>query len=673
MTIQNYSCFIACCLILTGTVVHAQDKMPVKFGKITPQDFTVTAGSLDSVADAVVVADFGTSAFVGNTRGWFTLEFHHTKRIRILKRAGFDAANITIPLFIAGTDVEKVEGLHASTYTLENGKVVETKLDSKSIFTDKISRSWIEEKFTFPALKEGAILEYSYTQTSPFLHNLQPWEFQAEYPCLWSEYQVDMPDFFKYVTLSQGYLPFKVNTRDSRQVNFHMTEPGGSGRDEQYAFDDNVVTHRWVMSNIPAFKEEPFTTTVDNYVAKIEFQLSAYQFPNMPYEDKMGNWVSLSEGLLKDDDFGVDLFRNNSWLDDDMKTITKGATGNLEKARNINAYVRDNFTCTSHSSLWLSNPLKTVYKNKNGSEADLNLLLTAMLIHEKIKVDPVILSTRDHGFTHQLYPLLSRFNYVIARATIDSVQYDLDASEPWLGFGRLPVRCYNGYARVLDKDLPMAADLEADSLIEGKATLVIINNDDKVGLLGQFQSLPGYAESCDIRENLKQHGEKEYLKKLQTSYSGDALISNLALDSLKLPDQPLAIEYDLQLTPDTTSDIYYFNPMLGEAYKENPFKAAERQYPVEIPFAMDDTYTLNMEIPKGYVVDEIPKSAKVLFNTDEGFFEYLIVKDNERVQFRCRIKLKKANYKPEDYATLRDFFGFVVKKESEQIVFKKIK
>jgi hypothetical protein len=88
---------------------------------------------------------------------------------------------------------------------------------------------------------------------------------------------------------------------------------------------------------------------------------------------------------------------------------------------------------------------------------------------------------------------------------------------------------------------------------------------------------------------------------------------------------------------------------------------------------MDDTYTLNMEIPKGYVVDEIPKSAKVLFNTDEGFFEYLIVKDNERVQFRCRIKLKKANYKPEDYATLRDFFGFVVKKESEQIVFKKIK
>ena len=38
---------------------------------------------------------------------------------------------------------------------------------------------------------------------------------------------------------------------------------------------------------------------------------------------------------------------------------------------------------------------------------------------------------------------------------------------------------------------------------------------------------------------IKEHGEKEYLKKLQTSYSGDAVISNLEIDSLQLPDQPL--------------------------------------------------------------------------------------------------------------------------------------
>jgi hypothetical protein len=80
-----------------------------------------------------------------------------------------------------------------------------------------------------------------------------------------------------------------------------------------------------------------------------------------------------------------------------------------------------------------------------------------------------------------------------------------------------------------------------------------------------------------------------------------------------------------------------------------------------------------MEVPEGYTVDEMPKGAKVLFNDTEGFFEYLLQRNGDNIQFRSRIKLNKANFKPEDYATLRDFFAFIVKKQSEQIVFKKKK
>jgi len=155
--------------------------------------------------------------------------------------------------------------------------------------------------------------------------------------------------------------------------------------------------------------------------------------------------------------------------------------------------------------------------------------------------------------------------------------------------------------------------------------------------------------------------------------AGRSVFSNLELDSLKQPDMPLAVAYDLKITPDPATDVFYFNPMLSEGYKENPFKAAERVYPVEMGGTMDETYVLNMEVPEGYVVDELPKSAKVLYNDDEGFFEYLVVKGSEGIQFRSRLQLKKANFKPEDYNTLREFFGFIVKKESEQIVFKKKK
>ena len=90
-----------------------------------------------------------------------------------------------------------------------------------------------------------------------------------------------------------------------------------------------------------------------------------------------------------------------------------------------------------------------------------------------------------------------------------------------------------------------------------------------------------------------------------------------------------------------------------------------------MPYSTDETYVFSMEVPEGYSVDELPKSAKVAFNSDQGYFEYLVQAGAGQIQMRCRVKLNKAQFQPEDYSALRDFFGFIVKKESEPIVLKK--
>lgn len=92
-----------------------------------------------------------------------------------------------------------------------------------------------------------------------------------------------------------------------------------------------------------------------------------------------------------------------------------------------------------------------------------------------------------------------------------------------------------------------------------------------------------------------------------------------------------------------------------------------------MPYTRDDVYVLNMEIPKGYKIDELPKSARVMLNENEGSFEYLISADANYIQLQSRIILKKANFTGDDYQTLRDFYGFIVTKQAEPIVFKKIK
>jgi hypothetical protein len=657
-------------LLVVSLSVNAQEKSNAKFGKISPQDFVLPEDA-DTTHGAVILADIGEAYFEGNAKGWFSLLFKHFRRVKIINKNGFDAAKGEISLYTNGSGKEKVYGLKGYTYNIEGGKVVETKLDDESIFADKINKNFLEKKFTMPAVKEGSIIEYTYTTTSDFLFNLQPWSFQGTYPRLWSEYKVAIPQFFNYVFLANGYLQFTINERKDNFSTFSIIEDNGTSRSDRFTISANVYENRWVIKNVPALKEEKFTSTLRNHISKIEFQLSEYRQPLTP-RPVMGNWVTVSEALMKDEDFGANLTKNNNWLDDDMKVICAGATSSKEKAEKIYAFVRDNFTCTDYSARYLTMPMKQVFSKKNGNVAEINLLLMAMLKHEEIDAKPVLLSTRGHGATNEMYPMLGLFNYVICRTTIDDNTYFLDATRSYLGFNKLAADCCNGHARVIDPKMPAAVYFRPDSLMERKMTSVFISTDEKdpKKLNGSFQTQLGYYESLSVRDELKSKGSNAFFGRMKTAYGFEVDIKNGAVDSLKKKEEPISFSYNFLF--DTPEDgMLYINPMMAEGIKDNYFKAAQRYYPIEMPYAFDETYIFNFEIPKGYVAEEIPKSTKVSFNETDGFFEYLIDKDEDAVRLRSRIKLNRATFPAEEYESLREFFGFIVKKHAEQIVLKK--
>lgn len=669
------TCITAVCFLLLYFFAPAQDKVPVKFGKVEPADFEIKQ-PYDTSAAAVVIADVGESYFEGNSKGWFTLMYKHKKRVKIINRNGFDIGDVQITLFSQGTDEERLVDLKAITYNLENGKVVETKLDNSSVFKEKVNKNLIIKKFTFPALKEGSIIEMSYTITSDFLFNLQPWDFQGTYPRLWSEYNVKMPEFFNYVFLSQGYQPFYKNERTAGFQSFTIIDNDGTagGRSDRFDIRANTNEFKWVVKDVPPLKEESFTSTLSNHIQRISFQLSEHRKP-LTERQIMGNWFTVTDNMLKRQDFGLLLDKNNNWLDDEMKRICGSVTDPLEKAKKIYEYVRDNFTCTDHNALYMEGEgnLKQIFSKRNGNVAELNLLLAAMLRHEKINADPVILSTRDHGSTNELYPIMAKFNYVIIISTINNSDYLMDASRPELGFNKLAADCYNGHARIIAKD-PTAVYFNADSLKEKKITSIIMLPDEKnpSKILGGFTSSLGYYESLSIRQELRKNGQESFFKRVKEAYPVDVLLEKPVVDSMIKKEDPIQLAYDFSFDM-PEEDIVYVNPMMGEGIKENYFKAATRFYPVEMPFSMDETYILDFEVPKGYVIDEIPKSTKVAYNEGEGFFEYMISKDDGHVRLRMRIKLNKATFAAEEYEGLRDFFGYIVKKHAEQIVLKKVK
>lgn len=642
-------------------------KNKIVFGDVTAKDFEPAIYKIDSSAAAVILFDGG-SAKYGQGETWFNVIYTYHKRIRLLNSNAFDEATVQIPLYKSERDEDKLNKMEAVTYNVEKGIVIKTKVEKESVFRDKSTKDITLTKFTFPNLKAGCIIEYTYTITSPRTNYLRGWTFQDRYPVLQSNYEITVPAIFDFVYLNSGQynLSPEVNEGSASYRLISNTSPFRNS--EVISFNLTVLNSKWQLFDLPAIVTERFTTNIKNHVAKIEFQLHSLNFPESPPEIIMGTWEQLANTLKKEEHFGAGLVQKNIWLEADLKNlIIQGQK--LESAKNIYRFVQRNFTCTDYDALEMNENIKKVYEAKKGNVAEVNLVLTAMLKKAEIQAEPVLLSTRNNGFAYEEYPLINKFNYVISRAVIDNKEYLLDASRKKTGFNHLPAYCYNGSGRIIS-DTPYLVSLRADSLKERKLTTIFISTgENEKRLTVNYNSLLGYNESYDLRESIGSTGTAEYFKKIKGQMGVDAL-KNPAIDSLDNYDERAAVSYNF--TMDFKDDLIYFNPLLGEAYKSNPFSAAVRNYPVEMPYTTNETVIVDMDIPKGYRIDELPKSERITFNESEGMFEYIITATSESVQLRSKIVLNKANFPPEEYQTLRDFYANVVKKQSEQIVFKKI-
>jgi hypothetical protein len=354
---------------------------------------------------------------------------------------------------------------------------------------------------------------------------------------------------------------------------------------------------------------------------------------------------------------------------DDKLSSYISKTDSLETAKNIYNFIRNKYYCTDYSNLLLSKTIKQTWGAEEGNVADINLLLTALLKHAGFIADPIILSTRQHGKAYDEYPILDNYDYAIVRLKLEGRQYLLDASDKNIGFGYLPVKCYNGLARIINSPSE-AIDLSADSLDEVKVTTAFLSCDSDKSIKGVFKTTLGKSSSYNLRKKVSETSLPGISESFQKNMQSDVALTNLSFDSLHIKEAPVTVHFDLAYEP--VEDVLYFNPMISEAEKQNPFVYSERNYPIEMSYCFNSTYILNMDIPVGYKVDELPKSSIISLNGNEGKFEYMISNNSNKIQLLCTLKLNRANFEPQDYQTLRNFFELVIKKEDEQIVFKKI-
>jgi transglutaminase-like putative cysteine protease len=647
------------CLLFLSLTTHAQN---FNFGAITYDDYEFDRKKLDSSANAIVLKEFGTASIQrDDNTGSLELVFEHHVKIKIYNKEGFKEANIIIPTYKDDTREETISELKASTFNYVENNFVETAMDKKAIFTENRSRYTRLTKFTLPNLKEGSIIEYSYKLRSPNLFNFKTWEFQSDIPKVISEYLVYIPGIYNYNVSLRG---FQKLTDQKVELSKECLRLSGT------AIDCSKITY--LMKNVPAFIEEDNMTAPSNFKSAIYFELSDVQSLNGGKTSYTKTWKDVDYELLSDKSLGTQMKRKDVFKDL-IPVITKGNTDDLEKAKSIFNYIKKQIKWDNYYGKYVQDNIKKALETRSGNVADINLSLIAALSAANLDAEAVILSTRDNGTVNKLYPVMSDFNYVVAKVNIGDKSYLLDATEPLLPFGLLPLRCINDQGRVINLKKPSYwIDLKASQktvtsyVLIGKMTI-----DGKiVGTLST--STLGYAAYNKRKDILKYSSPDEYVEKLDERSTRIKILAH-NISNLDSVENTLTEKYEIEFTVNdgSNNNQFYFSPFFINTISKNPFNLNDRTYPVDLGAASDERTIINITLPEKYQLMEKPKDMAIALPNAGGKYLLQTGLQDDTISMSQSLQFNNAIYQPEEYLFLKEFYSKIIQNQKTEFLLKK--
>lgn len=659
LTIMKKALFLLW-LLSCAHLLFAQEatEPKIKFGEINPADVRMKSYEKDSTADAVVLYDYGQTVFDARSGMIYHRLVYHG-RIKILKKSALDLGTISMQLVKGGYERDEfISDIKGFTYNLENGEVKKEKLTKESIFIEKPVGEMQNVKITMPNVKEGSVIEYTYTIDTPFGVSWNPptWTFQGTHPVMWSIYEISIPYYFNYRTLMSGYL--SLNSSNSKEVNIQLGDHSTNG-----------LLQRFVVKDAPAFRNEAYITSASDYISKIDFELAGITWPNVLVKNFSLDYASLNRTMLESPMFGAQLKRTG-FLEEAAKEIKAKYPDSTARLKAACEYIQKNVKWNESNNLY-SNNLKKVLESHKGDAGDINLLLVALLREIGFDANPVILSTRKHGKIHEQYALMKRFNYVVAHIDKNGKDFLMDATDEYLKLGMLPIQCLNGKGWLVHPTngrLVTVTPTEKD--VEFKNAYLVI--DEEGELKGTFaKSYSGYG-ALIAKKDFKDKGQEKYLEEAKKE-NANWVIEKADYVDTENSEAPMRAQYQITLSDYVTKagNLLYLKPLLSEGQKENLLKAKERLYPIDFAYPIEETFMATYEFPKGYSIVEIPKNIVLSLPESSGKFTYVIAVNENKITLTSRVQFRKAVYYAEEYPFLQEFFDKIVAKHQEQIVLKK--
>lgn len=615
-------------LMLLSSLAKAQYG-PKEFGDVSLEELALKKYDKDTSAAALVLFEKGyLEVDHFSTRGW-VLKTH--VRIKILRQSAVEewgSAKFRIPR-------NGLKDLAGASFNLENGEIVRSELNKSSIFKSSYNKSVDNISFALPNVKEGSVIEFTFTQRYGSLY-LPSWQFQNTIPTLYSEYS--------FLCSANDIVP-------------HIRGPYEIIQ-EEVKYEGNY--QKWVLKDVPAFRAEPMMPDKKAYLAAIEFSFKSSSWEKVFLRFRLNE--SLAEMV-----YGT----KHHYLKKKAEAITEGITTPGEKVKAISDYIKQNIGWNGVQDYLADDP-RQVLKKGTGTSGDINLLLASLLKKAGFDVNLILLSTRDNGHISEDYPWHGHFNYVICELTIQGERLLLDATEKYLPYDMLPARCLNHKGFLVGKEQYGWVSLEPKRH-DKKSLEAAVTLSETGEMQGELVFVMSDYAAFKFREKTLHAGGAEEEAYVNEVLKGPGNIRLLEKQNIQDPEKPVIEKYKWESSQyvTATADRLYFNPHIFLREEQNPFKIPERLYPVDFNFLEEKMVITKIQIPEGFVVEELPESAAFALPGKDVKFVCNFSHVGNELTIMNMLQVNKSLFQPVEYLALKELYDILIEKQSENVVLRR--
>ncbi|HEX8060152.1 MAG TPA: hypothetical protein VF473_04415, partial [Cyclobacteriaceae bacterium] len=481
-------------------------------------------------------------------------------------------------------------------------------------------------------------------------------------PKLASEYHTIIPANFTYNVTLRGYLD--LESHDSRILNECFRVSGGTA---------DCALNDYTMKNIPAFKEEEFMTSKNNFLSSIRYELQQTKDFTGSVNKYTKEWKDADQEFKNSPSFGQQLKRGSDAMEEAVKKVLVNGDDMLTKAKKVYDLVKFHYVWDGTYGDHTERGIKKAFEEKKGNVGDINLTLIAALRVAGLTVDPVLIGTRGLGRPVEIHPVLSDFNYVIAKLDLDGKTYLLDAVDDFMPFGSISIPCYNGIGRVLNSEGSFWMDIKPTDK-DRTSTMITLKLSEDGQMTGVISEMYfGYAALAKRKQMAEFEDQKTYLEKQKASNHFWTISSYERIDEHEL-EKPLVEKYGVEFTAfDPGTEHFLFNPFLVGRTENNPFKSDKRMFPIDFAVPQDESIIIVIDFPQNFQVVSMPEQVGLAIPKAGGRYIFGSQVLGNKLTVNNALAITRTVFAPEEYPYLKEIYSKMLQAQGTDVIFQRKK